>query len=116
MTSDGYIEIRVRYPGHPYLAMIDGLDKSCNLNRRWIGMRLYDRRERLANGSQEQIYRLPKSWDAIYEIRETIDGRRVYRYVAVCDGVLYRLSRDGVELIAEKSMTLQQWCSSRTLG
>jgi hypothetical protein len=114
-SGDGYLELRVKYPGHPYIAQIDGLDNSCNLNRRWIGMQLYDRREHHDDGSQEQVYRLPLV-NAIYEIREKIDGKNFYRYVAVYDGELHRLTRDVAESIAEKSMTLQQWCSSRTPG
>ena len=106
-TDDEYIELRVKYPGHPYVAHIAGLDESCNLNRRWIGDYLYNRREHLTNGTQVQVYRLPLGWDAAYEIRETIGGKRAYRYVAVCQGALHRITRDLVERIAEGSMTLK---------
>ncbi len=111
-TNYEFIELRVAYPGHPYVAHIDGLDESCNLNRRWIGDYLYHRREHLNDGTQEEVYRVPTSMDAIYEIAETIDGRRGLRYVAMCCGALHRISRDSVERIAEGSMTLQQWAPS----
>jgi hypothetical protein len=108
-SADGYIELRVRYPGHPYVAHIDGLDESCHLHRRWIGDDYYHRRDQVGDGNQEQVYRLPLSWDAIYEVAETINGRRTYRYVAVCHRGLRRLTREAVEAIAEGAMTLQQW-------
>jgi len=107
-SLDKFVELRVKYPGHPYVALIDGLDKSFNLNRRWVGEQLYQRRERLGDGRQEQVYRLPLV-DAIYEVGETINDRKVRRYVAVYRGVLQRLSRDAAESIAEGKMTLKQW-------
>jgi hypothetical protein len=107
-SGDGCIELRVRYPGHPYVAHIDGLDESRHLHRRWIGVHLYDRREHLSDGTQEQIYRLPLV-DAVYEIREKINGENACRYVAVSHGGLHRLTRDAVESIAEGSITLRQW-------
>lgn len=76
MTNDEYIELRVAYPGHPGVALIDGMNESCNLHRRRIGDCLYHRREHLAGGTMEQVYRLPLMADAIYEIVETINGRR----------------------------------------
>jgi hypothetical protein len=108
-SGDEFIELRVKYPGHPYVAHIDGLDESCHLHRRWIGVHLYDRRDHLSDDTQEQVYRLPLSWDAIYEVAETINGRRTYRYVAVCHGNLHRVTREAVEAIAEGAMTLQRW-------
>lgn len=111
-SGDEYIELRVAYPGRPYVALIHGLDGARNLNRLWIGDDMYRRRDHLEDGHQVQVYRLPTTVDGVYEIAETIGGRGGLRYVAVFNGILHRITRDAVEQIAEGSMTLRQW--SRT--
>jgi hypothetical protein len=109
MSEAEYIELRVAYPGQPYVALIVGLDALNDLNRSWVGDYLYHRREHVGDGKQEQVYRLPLR-DAVYEIREKINGKRAYRYVAVLHGVprLHRLTRDLVERVAEGTMSLKQ--------
>jgi hypothetical protein len=110
MRDDEYIELRVRYPGHPYVALLDGCDKNFIPRRSWIGDFLYNRREHLADGTQEQVYHLPLAWDGIYEVAETVDGARAFRYVAVCRGVrrLYPLCREVVEAMVKGYLTFTQ--------
>jgi hypothetical protein len=111
-NNESFIELRVAYPSQARVSLIAGLSRSCGLNRvGWIVDEMYHRRDRLVDGSQEQVYRLPLELDVSYEIAETIDGRRGLRYVAVCNGILHRITRDAVERIAEGSMTLRQWMS-----
>jgi hypothetical protein len=108
-NGDGFIELRVAYPTRARLFRIDGLDsRSCNLSRFEIGDYLDYRREYLTGGGAVAVYGLPL-YDAVYEVRQIIDGRRASRFFAVCRGALHRITRDAVEAISEGSMTLQQW-------
>ena len=108
-AREQYIELRVSYPGHPYVALIDGLDVRCDLNRVWIGDWLYHHRDFLPDGRQEQVYRLLQV-DAIYEVGEKRDGRRTCRYVATRDGdpTLYSILRHEVEAVASKKTTVSE--------
>ncbi len=110
MRDDEYIELRVRHPGHPYVALLDGCDKNFIPRRSWIGDFFYHRREHLDDNRQEQVYRLPLGWDAIYEVAETIDGVRAYRYVAVCRGVrrLFHIDREVAVAMAKGYLTFAQ--------
>lgn len=109
MSNYEHIQLRLRYPGHPSIALVDGLNKRHEFNRVWCAdYLLFDRRERKSNGSQEQVYALPLI-DAIYEIREMRDGVRVQRYIATRekDIYLYTLTRGQVDRIAEGTSTVQ---------
>ena len=110
MGDDGYIELRVHYPGHPYVALINGTDKNSILRRSWIGDFFYHRREHLNDNRQEQVYRLPLGWDGIYEVAETIDGIRAYRYIAVCRGVprVFQIEREVAVAMAKGYLTFKQ--------
>jgi NADH:ubiquinone oxidoreductase subunit D len=50
--------------------------------------------------------------DAMYELWQTLDGKRVQRFFAVVNGTLRRIPRDSVERIAEGALTLKEWASS----
>ena len=108
MSDENHIELRVKYPGYPYVALIDGLDERYGLSRRWIGMYFYHRRERFDDGTQEQVYRLPLI-EGIWEVKETLDGQRTFRYVAVREGdpQVYPLTRGLVEAVAKGAITIQ---------
>jgi hypothetical protein len=108
MSDDNHIELRVKYPGYPYVALINGLDHRFGLNRVWAEYLCNIRRERFEDGTQEKVYMLP-DMDALYEIRETFDGQRTFRYVAVREGdpQLYPLTRSMVEAVAEGAITLE---------
>jgi len=102
MTKN-HIELRLKYPGHPRIACIDGLNQRQELSRQWsANYLLFVRRERKDDGKEEVVYHLPLI-DAVYETGETIDGCRVVRYVATLKGsrTLYLLARHQVEDFAE---------------
>ena len=104
-----YITLRLRYPGNPRIAFIDGLNERSTLDRRWIAdWYLRERRERHPDGTQVAVYHLP-IMDAMYEVQETVGGQRRVRYVGSIegDGNLYRLFRDEVEGIAEGQFTVR---------
>ena len=102
------IELRVKYPGYPYVALINGLDRRFGLNRVWAEYFCNIRRERFEDGTQEKVYMLP-NMNAIYEVKETLDGQRKYRYVAVREGdaQVYTLTRGLVDAVAEGAITIQ---------
>ena len=108
MSDWSGIELRVKYPGYPYVALINGLDHRFDLNRVWAEYFCNIRRERFEDGTQEKVYSLP-DMDAIYEVKETLDGQRKYRYVAVREGdaQVYTLTRGLVEAVAEGAITIQ---------
>jgi hypothetical protein len=108
MSDWNGIELRVKYPGYPYVALVNGLDRHFRLNRIWVEQLFYHRRERFEDGTQEQVYLLP-DMDAIYEVKETLDGLKRYRYVAVREGdpQLYTLTRSMVEAVADGAITLE---------
>jgi hypothetical protein len=108
MSDGNGIELRVKYPGYPYVALIDGLDDRFGFRRVWAEYFCHIRRERFENGTQEKVYSLP-DMDAVYEVKETVDGQKMFRYVAVRagDARLHTLTRGMVEAIADGAITFE---------
>ena len=111
MNDEGYIELRIAYPTRARLYRIDGLNKYYRLNRIEVGDYLPYRKEFPKGTDAVAVIGLPL-YDALYELRQRLNGRPASRFVAVCDGLLRRIPRDSVERIAEGSLTVQKWAAS----
>ena len=112
MNNGEYLELRIAYPTRARLYQINGLhSRSCALNRVEVGDLLPYRKEFPAMGDAVAIFGLP-FYSAIYELWQTLDGKRVQRFFAVVNGTLRRIPRDSVERIAEGSLTVQKWAAS----
>ncbi len=111
MNNGEYLELRIAYPTRARLFFISGLNKYYRLNRVEAGDYLPYRKEFPARGAAAAIYGLP-DWDAVYEVRQILNGRPASRFVAVCGGLLRRIPRDSVERIAEGGLTLKEWAAS----
>jgi hypothetical protein len=108
MSSVEFVELRVVYPGYPYVALITGVDRKYGLRREFMN-ELYDRRERLEDGTQFQIFRLPTYKSAVFEVQELVNGRKQRRYVAVLKGhpQLYQVSLSLTELVAAGKLSVE---------
>jgi hypothetical protein len=108
MSNAEFVELRVVYPGYPYLALIAGVDKKYGFQRVFTND-LYDRRERLEDGTQFQIFRLPTYKSAVFEVQELVNGRKKRRYVAVLKGhpQLYQVSLSLTELVAAGKLSVE---------
>ncbi len=116
---DSFVELRVAYPGHPFVARIDGFHPTYDLDRCFeAGEYCYHRREFLGDGRQEQVYRLPLT-PGIWEVSERFNGVKTRRYVLVFDGALQRITRDVVDGLLEGSIsfaTAVERCAALSLG
>jgi len=108
MSSVEFVELRVVYPGYPYVALIAGVDSKYGFQRIFMN-ELYDRRERLEDGTQYQVYRLPTCKSSVVEVQELVTGRKKRRYVAVLRGrsQLYPLTLDLAELVAAGKLSVE---------
>jgi hypothetical protein len=111
MNNGEYLELRIAYPTRARLFFISGLNKYYRLNRVEAGDYLPYRKEFPAMGAPAAVYGL-FNWDAVYEVRQILNGRPASRFVAVCDGLLRRIPRDSVERIAEGSLSIRGWAAS----
>lgn len=106
LTEEQHIELRVAYPGHPYVAV---LGPPCSLyGFKRIFNPFYSRRDRLADGSQQVVHLLPDH-DLTYEVEEVVDGKRIRRYAATIEGdpSLHRISEYGAKVYARREMPLR---------
>jgi hypothetical protein len=104
--EERFIELRVAYPGHPYVAVLGPGCLTGKLKK--LKCPFYSRRERLADGSQQQVYLLPDH-DLTYEIEEVVAGQPTRWYAATLAGDpnLYRISEYGAKVYARREMTLR---------
>jgi hypothetical protein len=111
-SSYEYVELRVAYPGHPVVLLIDGIDDSGTLKRnKYVADAFLNRRERFKDGKQERVYRLPRV-TKIWEVNEEIKGHERQRYVIVFGGALHRLTYHAVASILRGQMTIDEAVSS----
>jgi hypothetical protein len=105
-NEENYIELRVAYPGHPYVAVLGRRSSEFGFQR--IFNPFYKGRERLPDGRQEQIHHLPDA-NLTYEVEEVRDGKRVRRYVATLEGDpnLHRICEYGAKVYARREMPLR---------
>jgi hypothetical protein len=108
MSSVEFVELRVVYPGHPYVALIAGVDSKYGFQRIFMND-LYDRRERLEDGTQYEVYKLPTYKSSVFEVQELVTGRKRRRYMAVLKGrsQLYPLTLDLTELVAAGKLSVE---------
>jgi hypothetical protein len=106
-SEENYIELRVAYPGHPYVAVLGRRSSEYGFER--IFNPFYKGREFLLDGRQEQIHHLPNA-SLVYEIDELRDGKRARWYAATeeNDPNIYRISRYGAEVFARKQTTIRE--------
>jgi hypothetical protein len=93
-NEETFHELRVAYPGHPYVA---ALGPGCLTGKfKKLMNPFYSCRERLADGSQQQVHLLP-DYDLTYEIQEVVAGQPTRWYAATLAGDpnLYRISEYG---------------------
>jgi hypothetical protein len=106
-SEEKYIELRVAYPGHPH---VDVLGLWCP-RRGFTRLRnqFYDRHDRFPDGRQEQVHLLPSA-NLTYEIHEVKNGEPLTWYAATMedDTTIYRISRQGAEILAKRLMTIRQ--------
>jgi len=105
-SEEEYIELRVAYPGHPYVAVLGKRSSAFAFER--IFNCFYKGRERLPDGRQEQIHHLPDA-TLTYEIQEVREGKRLTWYAATVEGDsnIYRISRHGALLVARNAMSIR---------
>jgi len=102
-----YAELRVAYPGHPRVGLIDSIDLSGNLRRIWcVADQFFHRRERIGE-RQEVVYRLP-AVPKIWEVTERIGERTRYRYITVIGGSLRRIDYQSVVSVLRGTMSLTE--------
>jgi hypothetical protein len=106
-SEEKYLELRIAYPGHPYVAVLGRRSSEYGFER--IFNPFYKGREFLLDGRQEQIHHLPAA-NLVYEIDELRDGKRARWYAATLedDPNIYRISRRGAEVFASRIQTLRQ--------
>ena len=106
-NDDKYIELRVAYPGHPYVALLGEHSAKYGFER--IFNLFYKGRVRLPDGRQEQIHHLPDD-NFVYEVTEVRDGKRVTWYAATVQGDtnIHRISRHGAEVLAKRLMSIRE--------
>jgi hypothetical protein len=113
-----YAELRVAYPGHPTIALVDGIDLSGNLIRIWcVADQFFHGRERIGK-RQQLIYRLP-AVPKIWEVKEKVGERTRYRYVTVIGGSLRRIDYQSVVSVLRGKMRLAEsvrLCSGMDIG
>ena len=105
-SEEKYIELRVAYPGHPHVAVL-GL--GCLTGKfKKLKNPFYSRRERLPDGSQQQVHLLPAN-DLTYEVEEVVAGQRTRWYAATLenDSNLHRISEYGARVYARREMPLR---------
>jgi hypothetical protein len=108
MEDYEYAELRVAYPGHPTIALVDGIDLSGNLIHIWgVADQFYHRREGIGTARQEQVYRLP-AVPKIWEVTERIGDRTRYRYITVIGGSLRRIDYQSVVSVLRGKMRLTE--------
>lgn len=105
-TNEKHIELRVAYPGHPYVAVLGPRCPVYGFKR--LFNPFYSRRERFDDDSQQQVHLLPDH-DLTYEIEQVVNGKRMRSYVATLKGDLHlhRISRYGAEVYARREMPLR---------
>jgi hypothetical protein len=102
-----YAELRVSYPGHPRIALIDGIDLSGNLKRIWcVADQFFHGRERIGE-RQQLMFRLPAA-PKIWEVTERIGERTRYRYITVIGGSLRRIDYQSVVSVLRGKMRLAE--------
>jgi hypothetical protein len=106
-NEERYHELRVAYPGHPYVAVLGRRSSKYGFER--IFNPFYEGREHLPDGRQEHIHHLPDA-DLTYEVEEVRDGQRVRWYAATVQGDsnMHHISRHGAELFAKRLMTIRE--------
>lgn len=103
-----YAELRVAYPGHPRIALVDGIDLSGNLKRIWcVADQFYHRREGIGTARQELVFRLPRV-AKIWEVNEKVGERTRHRYITVIGGSLRRLDYQSVVGVLKGKMSLTE--------
>lgn len=105
--EEKYIELRIEHRGHPYVAVLGGRCPEYAFQRIFNPFRV--RIERQPDGRKQEVHHLPDA-DLTYEIDEPGGGKRVRWYAATVEGDsnLYRISRYGAEVFAQKAMSLRQ--------
>jgi hypothetical protein len=105
--KERHIELRVAYPGHPYVALLGRRSAEFGFER--IFNPFYKGREFLLDGRQEQIHHLPDA-NLVYEIDELRNGKRTRWYAATVlgDPNIYRISRYGAEEFSKKQMSIRE--------
>ena len=107
MASYPYVEVRVAYPGHPTLKLVNGVDAfGYLLCENTVADQFFHCREGIGTSCQEHVYRLPSEVEKVLEVAERVNGKRVRRWLAVHDGILHRLTFEAVIAVAKGSMTL----------
>jgi hypothetical protein len=115
MSSNAYVELRLHYPGHPYAAILGSLDRRFGFER--IIDPFYHRRDLLADGSWEQVHRLP-CIDLTYEVEDVRDGKRTRSYVATLEGqtALFQITRAGAEAVAGGRISIRELARKMALN
>src|ERR1022692_3452192 len=105
-SEEKYIELRVAYPGHPYVAVLGPGCLTGKLKK--LKNPFYSRRERMADGSQQQVHTLPDH-DLTYEVEEVVASQRTRWYAATLedDPSIYRISEYGARVYARREMLLR---------
>jgi hypothetical protein len=106
-NEEMFHELRVAYPGHPYVAVLGRRSSEYGFKR--VFNPFYKGRIHLPNGRQEQVHHLPDA-SLTYEVEEVLHGKRVRWYAAtvVDDENIYRISRSGAEVYAKRLMTIRE--------
>lgn len=104
-NEEKYIELRVAYPGHPYVDVLGPWCPRRGFTR--IRNRFHDRRERFPDGRQEQVHMLPDA-SLTYEVHEMRNGKPTTWYAATVQGDsnIHHISRLGAEMVARDEMPI----------
>jgi hypothetical protein len=108
MSNYEYVELRVAYPGHPVVKLIDGADDVGLVGVKTVAEPFFHGRVGIGTDRQEVVYRLPAEVDMVWEVTERVNNQKVRRWVATHDGKLYRLTYGATLAVMRKSMSLTQ--------